>query len=601
MLTMALGIAIHTSAYAQPPAHAGKDKHGYFVSGQIVVKPRAGVAEQVLQNIFSGEHAVQSRALEKINARILRVPEGKEQMIIERLSKNPHIEYAELDRYYEPNFVPNDPYYGSSWHHQVMHSPQAWDITQGDPNIIIAILDGGVHASHPDLAADMVPGWNVVSNNSDTSDINGHGTVTAGAAAAIGNNAQGVAGMAMNAKIMPIRITNDTGGSATGTNIAAGFIWAADHGAKVASNSYESHNSGSTMNNATGYLRDRGGVAINSAGNTGAEQFYSDMPNLITVSATNQSDVRTSWSSFGNYVDVSAPGIDILTTWGPSSYGNTWGTSLSAPLTAGVAALIFAANPALTPDDVETILETSAVDLGTAGWDKYYGHGRVDAAAAVQMALTYTPPERDTISPTASINTPGAGSTLAGTAIVDVTANDNIGVTKVDLLVNGAFYASDTNSPYSFAWDTSSLGNADVTLTAKAFDAAGNTSTSSGVPVLVRNIVDNTPPVVTISQPANGATVSGRNTTISASATDDQTVSTMRLYIDGNLAASASGGSLSYNWNLRKVSDGTHSIRVEATDASANTASQLIEVIKGGGSTGDGGGGGTKGGGKGRK
>ncbi|MEZ5919442.1 MAG: S8 family serine peptidase [Alphaproteobacteria bacterium] len=199
-LATALLISIGGTAYAQSPAHAGKDAHGYFVSGQIVVKPRAGVAERVLQNIFSGEHAVQSRALEQIDARILRVPEGKEQMIIDRLSKNPRIEYAELDRYYEPNFIPNDYYYGMQWHHQVMHSQQAWDITQGDPNIIIAILDGGVHASHRDLAADMVPGWNVVSNNNDTSDINGHGTVTAGAAAAIGNNAEGVAGMAMKAK-----------------------------------------------------------------------------------------------------------------------------------------------------------------------------------------------------------------------------------------------------------------------------------------------------------------------------------------------------------------------------------------------------------------
>ncbi|MEZ5919441.1 MAG: Ig-like domain-containing protein [Alphaproteobacteria bacterium] len=349
------------------------------------------------------------------------------------------------------------------------------------------------------------------------------------------------------------------------------------------------------MNNATGYLRSKGGVAINSAGNTGAEQFYSDMPNLITVSATDESDQRTSWSSFGNYVDVSAPGINIITTWGPSSYGNTWGTSLSAPLVAGVAALVLAANPALTPDDVETILETSAVDLGNPGWDKYYGHGRVDAAAAVQMAVNYETPVQDTIAPTAAIDNPSSGSTVAGAVVVSATANDNIGVTKVDLYVNGAFYATDTSAPYSFAWDTASLGNADVTLAAHAYDAAGNKAVSSGVSVHVRNVVDTTPPVVTILDPANGATVSGRNTTISASATDNLGVSSMRLFIDGSLVASSSSGSLSYNWNLRKVSDGTHSILIEATDAAANKASQLISVVKGSGSTSTGGGGGGKG------
>lgn len=249
-------------------------------------------------------------------------------------------------------------------------------------------------------------------------------------------------------------------------------------------------------------------------------------------------------------------------------------------------------------DDVELILEASSVDLGSPGWDKYYGHGRVDAAAAVRMARDYTPSERDTALPSVAIDNPVSGAIVAGTVVVDVTANDNVGVTRVDLAVNGTFYASDTAAPYSFAWGTSSLGNADVTLTAKAFDAAGNVAMSSGVPVRVRNVVDTTPPVVTISQPANGATISGRNTTISASATDDLAVSSMRLYVDGGLVASASGGSLSYNWNLRKVSDGTHSILVEATDAAANKTSSLIEVTKGG-SGGDSGGGG-KGGGKGK-
>ncbi|MEZ5814277.1 MAG: S8 family serine peptidase [Alphaproteobacteria bacterium] len=595
ILLMVLGASV--SAYAQPPSHAGKDKHGYFVSGQILVKPRAGVAEQVLQNLFSSEGGIQNRVIDKINVRIVRVPDGKEQMIIDRLSKNPRIEFAELDRIAEPNFIPDDPSFGSQWHHTTIRSPEAWDITQGGPDLIIAILDTGVEAAHPDLVDHLVPGWNPDMNNDDTSPVHYHGTRVAGAAAAIGNNGIGVSGVAPNVKIMPIRVSNKADGYATWSALSNGLIWAADHGARIANMSYAVHTS-SSVNSSAGYIKNKGGVAFNSAGNYNADDGSPDALNLITVSATGSTDVRASWSSFGNSVDVAAPGAGIYTTNVGGGYASVSGTSYSSPVAAGVGALILSVNPALSPNDVETILETSAVDLGDPGYDIYYGHGRVDAAAAVQMALTYTPPERDTISPTASINTPGAGSTVAGTVVVDVTANDNVGVSKVDLFVNGAFYGTDTDAPYTFAWDTSSLGNADVTLTAKAFDAAGNTTTSSGVPVQVRNIVDITPPVVTISEPANGATVSGRNTTISASATDDQTVSTMRLYIDGSLAASASGGSLSYNWNLRKVSDGTHSIMVEAVDTSANKATQLIEVIKGS-TTSDGGGGGTKGGGKG--
>lgn len=588
MLVMALGVTMSVSAYAAPK-NATQDDKGYFVTGRILVQPRAGTDKVKFKNVLAAENASEAATIKGIKTRIVKVPPGQEKKIIARLEKNKHIEFAELDRLVRPTFIPDDSLFGSQWHHTKIGSSVAWDITRGDPNLIIAILDTGVHASHPDLAARIVPGWNIVSNNSDTTDINGHGTVTAGAAAAIGNNSIGVTGMAMDVKIMPIRITNDPGGWATWSSIANGFIWAADHGARVASNSYESHNSGSTMNSAAGYLRDRGGVAINSAGNTGAEQLYSDMPNLITVSATNQSDLRPSWSSFGDYVDVSAPGVSILTTWGPSGYGNTHGTSLSAPLVAGVAALMFSANPALTADDVETILETSAVDLGEAGWDKYYGHGRVDAAAAVQAALTYDPPVQDTIAPSASIDTPSANSTLAGTVVVDITANDNIGVTKVDLLVNGAFYASDMSAPYSFAWDTSALGNADVTLTARAFDAAENNTTSSGVPVLVRNIIDNTPPLVNITNPADGATVSGQILSISASATDNTGVTSMKLFIDGSLKTTVYSGSLSYNWNLKKVADGTHTIMVEAFDSSTNKATQLITVTKGGGTSGGGG------------
>ncbi|MCB1563244.1 MAG: S8 family serine peptidase [Alphaproteobacteria bacterium] len=594
-LATALLISIGGAAYAQPPAHAGKDGHGYFVSGQILVKPRAGVAERVLQNIFSGEEGIQSRAIDKINVRIVRVPEGKEQMIIERLSKNPRIEFAELDRYAEPVFIPDDPLYPSQWHHPKIGAAVAWDITQGDPGVISATLDSGVDGTHPDLAPHIVSGWNCYGNNFNTSDVYGHGTKVAGATAAIGNNAVGVSGVAPNVKIMPIRVTGTDGWASTSC-LANGLVWAADHGARIANMSFANTHTYSSVNASAGYMRDRGGIVFGSAGNYGTDDGYPDAPNIITVSATGSSDIKAGWSSFGNSVDIAAPGVSIYTTANGGGYSAASGTSLSSPVAAGVGALILSANPALSADDVETILETTAVDLGDPGYDIYYGHGRVDAAAAVQMALTYQPPVRDTIAPTVAVDTPSAGSTVAGTVVVDATANDNIGVTKVDLYVNGAFYATDTSAPYSFAWDTASLGNADVTLAAHAYDAAGNKAVSSGVSVHVRNVVDTTPPVVTISEPANGATISGRNTTISASATDNLGVSAMRLFIDGSLVASSSGGSLSYNWNLRKVADGTHSIHVEATDASANVASQLIEVIKGGGSTGGGGGGGGKGG-----
>ncbi|MEZ5919440.1 MAG: S8 family serine peptidase [Alphaproteobacteria bacterium] len=585
------------SAHAQRPGSLGKDQHGYFASGHILVKPRAGVAERVLQNIFSGEGAIQSRALDQINVRVVRVPDGKEQMIIDRLSKNPRIEYAELDRFMESNLVPDDPYFSNAWHLPKINAPTAWDNAEGE-GVVIAILDSGVNAQHPDLASQVVSGWNVYDNIADTADYNGHGSVVAGSAAAASNNAVGVASVAGKAKIMPIVITPAGYSSTFSMFVAEGLIYAADHGARVANVSYQNQTNYQVTRDAAQYMKDKNGLVVVSAGNTGIFEDFTVTPTMIPISSTDESDVKSSWSSYGDYVAMAAPGSFIWSTNKDGGYSEVHGTSIAGPVAAGVVALIMSANPALRNVDVEDILYSTAVDLGDPGRDPLYGFGRVDAAAAVQMALTYTPsePEQDTISPTASIGNPLSGATIVGTSVVDVSANDNVGVTKVDLYVNGAFYATDTAAPYSFAWDTSSFGNADVTLAAHAYDAAGNKAVSPGVPVLVRNDVDTAVPVVTIFEPANGATLSGRSVTISASASDYKSVSGMKLFIDGSLVASSSGGALSYSWSLRKVADGTHSILVEATDSSANKASQLIEVIKGSGSTSTGGGGGGKGG-----
>ena len=595
LLVSILLAGVYASAASAAPEHAGKDDKGYFVSGRLLVHPRAGADEHQFKNAIAAEHAQVERKIHGMETMIVRVPAGQEQKIMERLQKNPHVEFVELDRYVEPNFIPNDPSYGSQWHHTKINSPGAWDIERGDGNMIVAIIDTGVDGNHPDLAANMVPGWNTYSNNSDTSDWDDHGTAIAGAAAGVGNNGTGIAGVAMNVKIMPMRI-NDPAIGVWGSysEISEALNWSRNNGARVASISYCPIMS-STVSSAASAFRNAGGIVMTCAANNSVNEGIAENPALVVVSATEQNDVKTSWSSYGDFVDITAPGQNIYTTRRGGTYWWTYGTSLSTPLVAGLAALVLSVNPALSPNDVEEIIETSAVDLGEPGYDIYYGHGRIDAAAAVALAQTYVPTTNDTTAPNASIASPAANTTVAGTVVVDVTATDNVGVSKVDLFVNGAFYATDNAAPYSFAWDTVPHGYADVTLTAKAYDAAGNVGTSSGIFVKVRNIVDTTPPVVTISNPADGATLSGRSETISASATDNLGVSQMRLYIDGGLATTSLGGSLSYNWNLRKVSDGSHTITVEAEDASGNTGSTIISVIKGGST--DGGGGG-KGGGK---
>lgn len=574
-------------ALAQPPGSVKDEDGSYYVSGRLLVKAKPGLDENKFLNILEKFSAKRESKIKQIGVNVVKVPSGLEKKILKELSADPSVEFVELDKIVPPVSVPNDPLFSSQWHHTKIGSAPAWDTTQGDPNLIVAILDSGVDLDHPDLQSHLVPGWNFYNGNNDASDVYGHGTKVAGAAAAIGNNGVGVAGVASNVKIMPIRVTG-TDGWATMSGLSNGLVWASDHGARIANMSFQVHDSPSVMY-AAGYMRDKGGVAFNSAGNYNTDDGYPDAPTLITVSATGSSDIRASWSSFGASVDLAAPGVGIYTTVNGGTYGAPSGTSFSSPVAAGVGALVLSVNPALAFGDVEKILETSAVDLGDPGWDKYYGHGRVNAAAAVQMALTYTPSVKDTIAPSVAINSPASGSTVAGIAVVDITAGDNVGVKRVDLYVNGAFYATDTMAPYSFAWDTTSLGNVpSVTLTAKASDEAGNVTTSSGVSVKVQNVVDMTPPVVTISSPADGATVSG-TVSISASASDNLGVSGLKLYIDGVQKASSSGSSLSYSWNTKNVTSGSHTIEVEALDSSSNAGRHTITVVKGG-TTGGGGG-----------
>jgi subtilisin family serine protease len=582
------------------PENAGKNEKGYYVQGRILVQPAAGASDQQVSGALAAHDAIAERRIHGMQTMIARVPEGREEQILNALTNNPFIEYAELDYYLPPSLVPDDPDFSSQWHHARIGSSAAWDVSVGDQSIIIAILDTGVNDAHVDLAANMVPGWNSASNTSDSSDIHGHGTKVAGAAAAIGNNGIGVAGVAMNVRIMPIRMTDRTDGWATSSAAASGLNWARQNGARVANISYAFHKYSTTISAAAAF-NDAGGVVCNSAGNDNADDGSADAASMITLAATTSSDGKASWSNFGQFVDLAAPGVSIRTTTKGGGYGNVSGTSFASPVTCGVAALILSANPGLSAQDVEDILETTAVDLGDAGYDVIFGHGRVNAGAALALAQNYTPTQRDDIAPTVSITSPAAQQTVAGAVSVDVNAFDNIGVTRVDLFVNGAFYASDSAEPYSFAWDTAPLGNADVNLVAKAWDAEGNEGTSSSVPVLVRNIVDTTPPVVSISSPADGEVLSSRSATITASATDNMSVSQMTLFIDGAQRTTVTGSSLSYNWNLRKVADGAHTIKIEATDSSGNVGSRIIQVSKGGGTSGGGGkGGGGGGGGKGK-
>ena len=544
------------------------------VPGRILVKPRSDVNESDLQQLFASHGVQQHATIHQINVRILNVPEAARDHVLEALQHNAKIEFAEPDATVAPDFIPNDPGYFNEWHLSIIQAPQAWDITKGSSGVVIAILDTGVDGTHPDLSPNLVPGWNFYDNNADTSDVVGHGTAVAGTAAAAGNNAAGVASVAFNCRFMPIRISDPTGTAAYST-IASALTYAADHGARVANISFKATDS-STVTSAAQYFQSKGGVTTVSAGNDSTFDTAKDNPYILTVSATTGDDILASWATTGNNIDLAAPGQGIITTIRGGGYSTWAGSSFSAPIVAGVAALVISANPSLSGSQVQDILKQNADDLGAAGWDPSYGWGRVNAYKAVLAATGGAQPPADTTPPTANIIAPSNGSTVSGTVAVTVSTSDNVGVTKVEFYVNGSL--ANTAAAGSFSWNTTALPNGSCTLQALAYDAAGNVGTSSAVSVSVQNIVlDTTAPTVTITTPATGSTVSGP-VSVNVSAADNVGITKLEWYLNGALSGSSSTPSATFMWDTTTSANGSYTLKALAYDAAGNVGSSSVTV-----------------------
>ena len=572
------------NVYDEVPKSTGGLKD--IAKDHILVKFKKSIDKEKQNNVLERNNLKEKDEIKQIGVKIISIPSGKfpkEIVEILKAKESESIEYAEVDALVSPSLIPNDPQYTSQWHHPKINSPLAWDLVNGS-GITIAILDTGVDCVHPDLAASCAAGWNMVSNNSDTADIHGHGTAVAGTAAAIGNNNNQVAGEAYAAKIMPVRITNDSaGGYAYWSDIAKGVTYAADHGAKIASNSYASSES-SSVRSAAQYMKDKGGLVVVAAGNTSGSTGLGDVPEIIVVSATDVNNARTGWSSYGNNIDVAAPGVSILTTTRGGGIGYLSGTSFSTPLTAGTLALIWSVNPALTPNQVQQIIFDTVVDLGTARWDQYYGWGRIDAGAAVTLAKNTQNPLADTTSPVTSIISPIDGATVSGITVISASASDNVGVSRAELLKDGVLFANDTSSPYSFQWDTAKDINGSHILQTKAYDAAANVGNSMPINVTVNNIaiIDVQAPVVSIIKPVDGSIISSKaNLAISVSASDNIGVAQIKIFFDNVIVKNCSAVTIcSVNISAKKISSGAHTISATALDAAGNAVNAKINVMK---------------------
>ena len=391
---------------------------------QFRVQFKPEVSDEEIEKL-NKKYAVQVLAKDDLgdNSYLLGVPSNNQYSALELANLYHELdmtEYAEPDWVYKMNRLAppsNDTFFSNQWALPKMNVPGAWQINAGDANIKIAIVDEGVQTDHPDLSAKIVTPYDAVGDddNQEPNNWDGHGTACAGIAAAMTNNNNGVAGVARNCKIIPIRIayssSSNTNWTTNATWIARGIRRAVDRGADVVSNSWGGGPYNTTIRNAFKYAYDngrdgKGCVIISASGN--ADQrgigYPAKYPESMACGASNQWDQRKSktsndgehwWgSNYGPEQDFVAPGVKIYTTditaangYHSSDYTPTFnGTSSATPNAAGVAALILSVDPDLRQWEVRDILRLTAKDFGPAGWDEQFGWGRLDAQKALQAA-----------------------------------------------------------------------------------------------------------------------------------------------------------------------------------------------------------------------
>jgi serine protease len=401
------------------------------VPGELIVRFRTDIPPAAQAHAVGRMGAAFQRTLLTGRHALVRVPAGQEEAFIDRLYDRPEIEHVERNLVRRLSAKPNDPYFDLQFNMSMIQLEQAHDVTRG-AGVTVAVLDSGVafedwfdpyasvqYAPAPDFAVDFVYPYHALFQDEHANDDDGHGTHVAGTIAQATNNGLGVAGVAPEVDVMPVKVC---GGLASPTDfcpswaIADGIIWAADHGADVINMSLGGPSITQAEAFALDYAYQQGVVVVAAAGNGGIDEvgdpvldYPAAYPTVISVAAINFNGTRTSYSNYGVDLDFSAPGGNLFAdqngdgeidgiwqvtfsfTCGPGPIDFTsfaicpyQGTSMATAHVTGIVALLLSRFPGLSPHQVKQTLACSAKDLGPAGYDTGYGYGLVQAYDALQ-------------------------------------------------------------------------------------------------------------------------------------------------------------------------------------------------------------------------
>ncbi len=552
-----------------------------LVPDRFLVRFKDGIAEDTRCSINAIHGCRQVESIPGINVQVLTVPKGRTlHDMLKIYQRNPHVEFAEPDYIAYAAVIPDDPYFQT--YQKSLHkigAPAAWEITTGSAGVTVAVLDTGVMLTHADLSGRLADGYDFINDTDRPDDDNGHGTGVAGVIGAVTNNGQGIAGITWQNPLMPVKVLNRNG-SGNYSVIAKGIIYAADQGARVINLSLGGSQSSATLKQAIDYAQRKKAVVVAAAGNSNGPVLYpAKYPNVIAVAAVDNSDQRASYSNYGPEVSVSAPGNNVWSTTLGGDYRPHTGTSFACPMVAGLAGLILSLKPELSPHQVREIIEKGAVDLGSPGWDKYYGWGRIDLAASLSaIGKTATHPQPDP-APVVRIASPAAGSVVRDVVNIEAVVRKDVTVSGVEFLINEEVAASVNQSPYIYSWDTTALDEGNYRLQAAVYHPDDNRVVSDPVSV---NVVQSGPLVFTGRVDRNNNPRATHRFTVSSAGRFEATLSwslgfaDLDLYLydpKGTLIRSSTDSSF---WRQKEVMSlnlirpGSYTLAVTAASGRAN-------------------------------
>lgn len=563
---------IASSRSTQAPTHSLISSDRKVIPGIVIVSfvdgsngnNKGKLKQSYLQNTLGSERLIDHKQLfhnhgddkpftevvtEKLPVNLRNVyrltfsPETDIYPIITYLNSLPEVRYAEPEYIRYPLIVPNDGLYNDQWGLQKISAHLAWDITTGTSEIKIAVIDTGIDVFHPDLDNKITDGYDYIEDDQTPQDLSGHGTHVSGIAAAETNNdalGQAVAGVSWNAQIVPLRICSQNANDVPFCHRLYEAIWDATNinGVRVINISLGAYTYSQTEQEVINAVFSRGVVVVAAAGNCGdpathqankcpqlnAIYYPAAYQHVIAVGATNQSDQRNSFSTSGNYIDVVAPGEQILSTIaqgvsGGSYYKPMSGTSMATPFVSGLAALILSVNPGLSPEQVEQILKDEASDLGDSGRDDLYGWGRINAYRSVNNTPLVVPLVQAPASGSVVLVRPSFAWTSSPTAenyVVQISQDPNFNSSEITAVTSGTSYIpnSDLTAGRTYYWRVwSQRGEKSSKFSTIGQFATEITSPPPPPPVPS----DNTPPS------ANGFSVapSGGTANLSASGVQD--------------------------------------------------------------------------------